>query len=394
MQMKEVLQEVEKTLNVVSNIADKVAATERLVKALEERVANVEEVLSKGVSARARIEVEGATAQERFENFLLMRATDEQIAKWQDLADAYTVFASIRRLRHLPTEGWLERRFVEVTKAVTGSDLVNYIPTTFSNRVLQLIRLQPSLAQLLPQVDMPSQTYKIPLSISGISVVYVAPATAITLSNASAQGLTLDAKKLAAGVEVADEVTEDSIVAIMPEFQAALAQAFAEALENAILNGDTSSDDPLLKVWNGILKGAHSMDIGTFAAQHIQQACALMGKLGVNPNEVVVVVNPAKFAEMVGWAEVSTVDKYGAQATIVTGELAKIYGKPVVVSAFVPASVHAVVFNRRAFLLGVRRGLRVETQRDIVKQTDILVTTMRADFISVPYDEPSAVKII
>jgi HK97 family phage major capsid protein len=394
MQMKEVLQEVEKTLNVVSNIADKLMATERLVKALEERVANVEEVLSKGVSARARIEVEGKTAQEKFENFLLMRATDEQIAKWQDLSDAYTVFASIRRLRHLPTEGWLERRFVEVTKAVTGSDLVNYIPTTFSNRVLQLIRLQPSLAQLLPQVDMPSQTYKIPLSISGISVVYVAPATAITLSNASAQGLTLDAKKLAAGVEVADEVTEDSIVAIMPEFQAALAQAFAEALENAILNGDTSSTDPLLKVWNGILKDAHSLDIGTFAAQHIQQACALMGKLGVNPNEVVVVVNPAKFAEMVGWDEVSTVDKYGAQATIVTGELAKIYGKPVVVSAFVPEGVHALVFNRRAFLLGVRRGLRVETQRDIVKQTDILVTTMRADFIGVPYEEHKAVKIV
>jgi HK97 family phage major capsid protein len=294
----------------------------------------------------------------------------------------------------LPTEGWLERRFVEVTKAVTGSDLPNYIPTTFSNRVLQLIRLQPSLAQLLPQVDMPSQTYKIPLSISGISVVYVAPATAITLSNASAQGLTLDAKKLAAGVEVADEVTEDSIVAIMPEFQAALAQAFAEALENAILNGDTSSTDPLLKVWNGILKGAQSMDVTTFEASHIQQACAQMGKLGVNPNEVVVVVSPAKFAEMVGWAEVSTVDKYGAQATIVTGELAKIYGKPVVVSAFVPSSVHALVFNRRAFLLGVRRGLRVETQRDIVKQTDILVTTMRADFIGVPYTEPSAVKII
>ena len=392
--MKEVLQEVEKTLNVVSNIADKVAATERLVKALEERVANVEEVLSKGVVGRARIEVEGKTAQEKFENFLLMRATDEQVAKWQDLADAYTVFASIRRLRHLPTEGWLERRFVEVTKAVTGSDLVNYIPTTFSNRVLQLIRLQPSLAQLLPQVDMPSQTYKIPLSISGISVVYVAPATSITLSNASAQGLTLDAKKLAAGVEVADEVTEDSIVAIMPEFQAALAQAFAEALENAILNGDASSADPLLKVWNGILKGAHSIDISTFGAQHIQQACAAMGKLGVNPNEVVVVVNPAKFAEMVGWSEVSTVDKYGAQATILTGELAKVYGKPVVVSAFVPASVHALVFNRRAFLLGVRRGLRVETQRDIVKQTDILVTTMRADFIGVPYEEHSAVKLV
>ena len=392
--MKEVLQEVEKTLNVVSNIADKLATTERLVKALEERVANVEEVLSKGVVGRARIEVEGATAQEKFENFLLMRATDDQIAKWQDLSDAYTVFASIRRLRHLPTEGWLERRFVEVTKAVTGSDLVNYIPTTFSNRVLQLIRLQPSLAQLLPQVDMPSQTFKIPLSISGISVVYVAPATAIALSNASAQGLTLDAKKLAAGVEVADEVTEDSIVAIMPEFQAALAQAFAEALENAILNGDTASTDQLLKVWNGILKGAHSLGISAFSAQHIQQACALMGKLGVNPNEVVVVVNPAKFAEMVGWSEVSTVDKYGSQATIITGELAKIYGKPVVVSAFAPASVHALVFNRRAYLLGVRRGLRVETQRDIVKQTDILVTTMRADFISVPYEEHSAVKIV
>jgi hypothetical protein len=63
------------------------------------------------------------------------------------------------------------------------------------------------------------------------------------------------------------------------------------------------------------------------------------------------------------------------------------------VSAFVPEDVHALVFNRRAFLLGVRRGLRVETQRDIVKQTDILVTTMRADFAHVPYDEHAAVKL-
>jgi len=393
--MEKLIKEVEKTLEAVSGVAERLAANERLIKALEERVANVEEVLAKGVQGRPNIVVEGSTPYERFENFLTLKAEDPTIAKWQDLSDAYTIFASIRRLRGQPYDGsWLHKRFVEVTKAVTGAELANYIPVGFSNRVLQLIRLQPSVPQLLPQVDMPTETFKIPLSISGINVAYVAAGTAITPSNASAQGVTLEAKKLAAAVEVADEVSEDAIVAVLPEFQTALAVAFAEGLENAVINGDTSSTDSLLKVWNGLVKLAHSHEVTTFDAASIMQAIASMGKLGVNPNEVVIVVNPNKYAEMVQWSEVSTVDKYGAQATVVTGELAKIWGRPVVVSAFVPNDVHALVFNRRAFLLGMRRGLRVETQRDILKQVDILAATLRVAFAPVPYDEHAAVKIV
>jgi len=393
--MEKLIKEVEKTLEAVSGVAERLAANERLIKALEERVANVEEVLAKGVQGRPNIVVEGSTPYERFENFLTLKAEDPTIAKWQDLSDAYTIFASIRRLRGQPYDGsWLHKRFVEVTKAVTGADLANYIPVGFSNRVLQLIRLQPSVPQLLPQVDMPTETFKIPLSISGINVAYVAAGTAITPSDASAQGVTLEAKKLAAAVEVADEVSEDAIVAVLPEFQTALAVAFAEGLENAVINGDASSNDPLLKVWNGLVKLAQQHDVTTFDAASIMQAIALMGKLGVNPNEVVIVVNPNKYAEMVQWSEVSTVDKYGAQATVVTGELAKVWGRPVVVSAFVPSNVHALVFNRRAFLLGMRRGLRVETQRDILKQVDILAATLRVAFAQVPYDVPAAVKIV
>jgi len=385
--MTEITKELEATIKAVDGLVNKLASIEATQKALEERVANVEEVLSKGVKGVAPLALEGSNPVERFENFLAGNWKDERLVKYQDLCDAYTIFATIRRHKGLPVDGWLHRRFVEITKAVTGSDLPNYIPTTFSSRVIQLIRLKPSLANVFDRIEMPSEIYKPPLSVSGITVSYVAAGTSIPTSSPSAQAFELRAKKLGAAVEIADEVTEDSIVAIMPTFQDALAFAFADALDKAILQGDTTSADALLKVWDGILKLAQELNItDSFQASHIQDATAQLGELGVDPNRVVVVVSPSVYANMVKWDEVSTVDKYGAQATILTGELGKIYGKPIVVSPHVPNDVHAVVVARPAFLLGERRGLRVETQRDVLKQVDILVATGRWDFAKLPYD--------
>lgn len=369
--MDELLSKVEEATNKVLELAE-------ITKALEERVENIEEALRQGVK-KTPVRVEGATPEERLENFATTKWDNPEIQKWQDLWDAYTVFALVRARKGLATDGWLKKRFMEVTKALTGADLPNYIPTTFSARLLQLIRLQPSVHRIFEVVDMPSEIYKPPVQLSGISVVYVQAGSPILVSSPTAGSVEFRAKKLAAAVEIADEVTEDSIVPIVPTLQQELAFAFADALDKAILLGDTTSNDALLKVWDGLIKRAGTPPSpATFDAQAVREALASLDI--VNPNEAVVVVNPEHYGDMLGWAEVHTVDKYGAQATVVTGELAKIYGMPVVVS---PHATSPVVVLHRAFKLGQRRGLKVEVDRDIKTQVDILVATLRADFVKV-----------
>lgn len=349
-------------------------ATE-VVKELEERVANIESVLSQGITPR-KVQVEGKTPEEKMEHFLTTPQTDPELAKWQDLCDAYLVFRAIRVKKGLPVEGWLKDRFDMIVKTVTSANLPNYIPTTFSARVIQLLRLQPAVHNLFEKLEMTSEIFKPAIAFSGIQVVSVDAGQSIPTSAISSPDVEFRAKKLAAAVAVADEVSEDSIVPIIPALQQELAYAFGDALDKVILKGDTTSNDNLLKLWDGLLKVAGNPPANpVFDAQAVRQA---FGGLDIiNPNEAVLIVNPEQYAAMLGWEEVHTVDKYGAMATVVTGELAKIYGIPVVVS---PHADNPVVVLRRAFALGWRRGLKVEVDRDVLSQRDLIVATLRADF--------------
>lgn len=345
-----------------------------VVKELEERVKNLEDALSRGVQVK-RVSVYGNTPEERLTNFLLTPHSDPELVKMQDVVDAYLVYHLIRAKRGLPTDGWLKRRYEEVVKAVTGADLPGYIPITFSARVIQLIRLQPAVHNLFEKIEMNSEIYRPPIAFSGVQVVGVDAGQSIITSDISAPSVEFRAKKLAAAVVIADEVTEDSIVPILPLFQQELAFAFGDALDKVILKGDTESNDSLLKLWDGLIKLAGTPSGSNFDAQAVRTA---YGSLDVvNPNETVLVVNPSDYAKMLGWDAVHTVDKYGVAATIITGELAKVYGIPVVVS---PHADKPVVLLRRAFALGWRRDLRVETDRDVLTQRDIIVATLRCDF--------------
>lgn len=345
------------------------------IKEIQERVANIEEVLSKGVNTSRPIVVEGNTPEEKLSNFLATPQSDPELQKWQDLADAYTLFYLLRTKRGLPADGWLKQRFDLIVKTVTSSTLPNYIPTQFSARVLQLIRLQPAVHNLFEKLEMTSEIFKPAVAFSGIVVTGVAAGGSITPSDPTTSSPTFTAKKLAAAVAVADEVSEDSIVPLIPLLQQEFAYAFSDALDKVILRGDTSSSDNLLKLWDGLIKLANAGSEATWDAQAVRAA---MGSLDVvNPNEMALIVKPEDYAAMLGWNEVHTVDKYGVAATILTGELAKIYGIPVVVS---PHATKPVIVLRRAFALGWRRGIRVETDRDVLTQRDLIVATLRADF--------------
>ena len=93
--------------------------------------------------------------------------------------------------------------------------------------------------------------------------------------------------------------------------------------------------------------------------------------------------------------EVETVDKLGAAASILSGQLGVVYGHPMVVSeqmrlADTDGKVtdagnsantgRILAVNRTQWRVGFRREISIETQRDIQKRQNLMVISMRLAF--------------
>jgi hypothetical protein len=119
-----------------------------------------------------------------------------------------------------------------------------------------------------------------------------------------------------------------------------------------------------------------------------------MGKYGVDPNSLAWVVGISGYNQMLALSEVITVDKYGPNAVVLSGELARFDGIPVIVSEYVREDLNAtgvydgtttgrtevLLVRKDAFLYGDRRDVLVETDREIKSQTIDLVASQRVAF--------------
>ena len=123
---------------------------------------------------------------------------------------------------------------------------------------------------------------------------------------------------------------------------------------------------------------------------------ASMGKFGVNVRELVWLVSSKVYQQMVALAEVTTVEKFGPNATILSGALAALDGIPIVISEYIRDDVDAtgvnsggpntfstvLLANHRRFYLGQRRPIRVKAVMDPTPPNDrwLLASWWRGDF--------------
>jgi hypothetical protein len=82
-----------------------------------------------------------------------------------------------------------------------------------------------------------------------------------------------------------------------------------------------------------------------------------------------------------------TMDKVGAQATVLTGQIGQVGGSPVLVSAEYAAPgtgvTGAIAVNPGNFLVGNQRGLRIDTQELVETQRRVMVASLRTGMTQV-----------
>jgi len=279
-----------------------------------------------------------------------------------------------------------------------------WIATMWSNQLWRdAIDGNPVLS-LFNQIDMPSNPYELPTSGSD-ATAYLVPETedetqltygsgnTIPDSKVGTAKVTLTAKKIGVRVPVSAEMLEDSIVAALPEINQSVMYALQQAIENAILNGDTetgatgniNSDDaapPSTAVYLAF-DGLRKLPLVTNTANAVDAAAApsmallrsvralLPSRYAYNPANLAWVVDWSTYNKLLGLTEVSTVDKYGPNATVLTGELARVDGIPVIVSPHMPLTqadgkVDTLLTNDKGqMVLVYRPGWRVGFRRQV-----------------------------
>jgi HK97 family phage major capsid protein len=295
----------------------------------------------------------------------------------------------------------------------TSEEGLEWIPTGFSSELIRKVKLALKVAALSGRIAMPTNPFKLPIDGADAVAYLTSEATSdtaskITASTPGTNNVTFDAVKLACRVLVSTELEEDSLVAILPLLRDKIVQALAEAQESATVNGDTAgthmdsdvtASSDVRKAWDGYRKlalSAAKIDCSTFDITSLRAIRSAMGKYGVNPANLAWVAGISVFNQMLGLDEVMTVDKYGQGATILTGELAKLDGIPIIVSEFIRENLNAggvydgvttdrtvlPLVYRPAFLYGDRRNITLKVSQELYMESDqdVAIATQRLDF--------------
>ncbi len=261
------------------------------------------------------------------------------------------------------------------------------------------------------------------------------------LSAMGTSALSYNVKDMACAVQYDRNAEADAIIAFMPELRAQAAEAMALALFDAILNGDTNAThQDSLAAWapegvfpvatpsGGSSVGgsldhrraflglrARAFDIGATAKYDMASSYtfakiqAMHGKMsggvGQNPSRVAIFASFENILNRISTiTEVATLEKMGPQATILTGQVVAIGGKPVIrawplgrtgseTGAFHTDGLHSatagnntkqsiVMADLDRFVLGTRQALRLEADTNILNNTGVLVASGRYAFES------------
>jgi len=300
-----------------------------------------------------------------------------------------------------------------LTTSGTGSG-AEWMPRDLSSELHRRLYLDSDLAQmfLAQEVQMPTDPYDYPL-LTTDPVFYLnnVQNTDATASDPGTAKITLTTARLMALVQYSYEADEDSIVPILPTLQFQLGRAAARALENAIINGDTTAThmdsdvtDPKdqRKAWMGLRKLALAvatlkadLSTGGLNRANLTALLRLLGKWGARNNDLVWLLG------VNGWTSLLALDEFalayyrGTPGTFSGGgALTSPYGGTVVRSEMTREDLNAagvydgvtttkgsaLVFNKFGFILGSRREFTIETAKNIRSQTNDIVASFRKAF--------------
>lgn len=224
--------------------------------------------------------------------------------------------------------------------------------------------------------------------------------------------------ELGMAVAYSDVFDEDSLIRVAPQYNRQMEEKAQETIEQLFINGDTETSTtninydsgtpgtglstPYYIASNGALKYAlvtgssTSRDAGGLDENDYRETLKLMpSAIRTRKQQMVFLIDPDTHSASLDIAAIKTDDVRRTNATITSGMLTNIYGVDVLEEGFMllAASDGKVTYNAAGTLgrilcvyapfwaVATKRQVTVETDRDILSGTNIIVAKMRIGFM-------------
>lgn len=289
---------------------------------------------------------------------------------------------------------------IDTTTSTSGAE---WVPTGFSRMAVDFYFIDSGFEAALTQQMVPDGVgaFSVPIETARAQARQEAQQTAVSSAYISTTGIhnpltgviSFSPKKLAYGWQWSGEANEDLAVDTMARALRAAPAGIRRGVRQCIINGQTASDATLDDApavsdiytaddWSNAA-GDNSMRLhcvvngyttpiggGLTFADTITGRKA-MGKFGLRPQELGLVCGPVAAISLFGDEDhVTTLEKMGPQATVLTGQLASIGGIPLFPDSEFPDTLDAaginagtgtasgaVLFNRARWWLATKRNI-------------------------------------
>jgi hypothetical protein len=277
---------------------------------------------------------------------------------------------------------------------------------------------------------MPSNPFDMPLQLGDTNWYPTTENVQALTTGLTTAKATLTAYGLKTGVPFSDELEEDAVIALIPEIRRSLVRNAAEIIDDVLLNADTtttnninadgstiSTTTPGKAHWllgfdgmihqplvdNTAMSVSHSAVV---SADGYNEILAMLGRYAIprRRGEVVYFADVRTAVRSLSIAEFETVDVAGARATLSTGEILNVYGKPLIQSeqmlaadsdgkvtaAGSTATGRILVANTTQWRVGFRRTIEVESDREPGKSQTTMYVSFRIALTERSGDRSSA----
>lgn len=327
----------------------------------------------------------------------------------KEMANAYLLAKAMNK------RDMFDTKLGQKIKAVTS---VDQFLSNFSTNIYEEMEQQLVIAPMFDRIQVDAKTFRVPVAnedtddfvaqfASGTYATGIGDTTNVPTSNQNAiSSVDFTPHKFMVTTHLAKDEEEDTILPLIDFLRRAATRRLSRSIDKAILRGtgaltgftaNPATSSTYASVVKGIITMANQVatdgltvrtaDATTKAsAANIASARAKMGKYGLQLGDHLVYLTTIEgYNELVTTSDFRTVDKFGPNATYLTGSVGAVYGIPVVITEFLDNvgansnSIGALVY-KPGFMIAERRGIEIESEYEPRQQVTAMYMSTRFDF--------------
>jgi len=328
----------------------------------------------------------------------------------KDMANAYLLAKCMNKRDPFDT------KLGSKMKAITT---VDQFLSNFSSNIYTEMEQQLVVAQMFNRIAVDARNFRVPVAdedsdgdvaqfASGTFATGIGDTSNVPTSNQqSISAVTFTPHKFMATTHLAKDEEEDTVLPLLDFLRAAATRRLARAIDKSILRGTgaltgfTASPTNAITAGTGYasviegltnLTGDASLEVATGGANDkvdptdIASARSTIGKYGLQLGDQLVYLTSIEgYNNLVTTSDFRTVDKFGPNATYLTGSVGAVYGIPIQISEFLDvvggSSRHiGVLVYKPGFMIAERRAIEIESEYEPRQQVTAMYMSTRFDF--------------